>query len=919
MDRSGWERVGELFERLREMPPEELGEALDRECGGDGTLRVEVASLLSAHAAASGFLNRPALKPIRPTSAPERVGEWVLNERLGAGGMGEVFRAERRRDGFVQEAAVKLLARGRVHADTLRSFENERRTLARLDHPYIARFLDGGTTEDAQPWFAMERVDARPIDLFCQEEGLSPQEQIRLCIKVCSALQHAHLHLCVHRDIKPSNILAYVDESGTPVPKLLDFGVAKLLGETESSEATGRGWMTTEFASPEQVAGEGITAASDVYSLGVLTYVLLCGKSPYPARSSERLALQNAVVAGDLLPPPPAVVRALGADIEAVLLRAMSRDPERRYATPQGLAEDLTAVLEHRPVRARPDSLAYRTQRFCRRNRALVALSGVMLMLVAGAAGIVFGQNRVVRAEARRTSRMNEFLTHLVTLPDPEVGRRDYTFLEALAEVADTIDARFEDDPVIALGLHGRLGLSYHRLGESNRAREHLLRALELASNVGDLERARMLTRLGEIEFDLSEFETAEARARSALEVFEARGDRTGESESRNLLGLILLERSQAEAGLVELERALELRRGPASGGPADEIRTLVNVALARFYLDELEEAENMCAVAVRLGRERLDPRHPMVANGLALLAQIHHLQGQTDSALAALEEAVAIRRERLGPHPDLGVALNQLAQVRLTRHEPEPAREALDEALRIGRRLASVGNENNHVLLQTLATSARLLTDVGDLAGAEAMHRELAQRYTDLHGPQHAFVAAARQSVADMLGSQGRFEEAYEEAREVLAMCENGDFATPFHEARALRRIADSEIGLGRFERALVTLHDARERIQATDWEEGWIGLDLKAAQAVALYELGRTDEAWTWAEPAFEGLEALYPNQFLTARAQSIYGAVRAARSPGVEAAELREGYDWLLEKCGPDHAWVKRAEARLARRAD
>ncbi|HTS02698.1 MAG TPA: serine/threonine-protein kinase, partial [Thermoanaerobaculia bacterium] len=357
-------------------------------CGEDAALRREVESLLAVvpGSALESAVRAEALRlaDAAPAPAPPRararIGPFEILGELGRGGMGTVYLGVRRGEGFERRAALKV-AREELGSDFLLArFHQERRILSGLEHPNIARLYDGGTTEDGLPWFAMEVVEGEHLLDFADRRGLPRAARIRLFLDVCAAVQFAHQNLVVHRDIKPANILVTRDGA----PKLLDFGLAKLLDvPSDERTATVHRLLTPEYASPEQVRGERITTASDVYSLGVVLYRLLTGSLPYRTKTRSGSEFERAVV--DQAPPTTEPV--LGADLDTVLRKALAKEPERRYATVQEFAEDLRRTLDGRPVLARGDSLSYRAGKFLRRHRIVAAAAAAVFLSLSAGAG----------------------------------------------------------------------------------------------------------------------------------------------------------------------------------------------------------------------------------------------------------------------------------------------------------------------------------------------------------------------------------------------------------------------------------------------------------------------------------------------------------------------------------------------------
>lgn len=415
MSTGRWERLNELFHAATGLAPEERAAFLSRACGDDAELLREVERLVAADAQAGEFIEAPALASAswldeaEEGTPPDRAfGPYRVIREIARGGMGTVYLAERADGQYERRVALKLIKRGMDLELVLRRFRAERQILASLEHPNIARLLDGGTTDDDRPYFVMEYIEGEPIDAYADARHLSVPERLRLFLQVCDAVAYAHGRRVVHRDIKPANIL--VTPEG--VPKLLDFGIAKVLeagSEEATSSVTGFRLLTPEYASPEQVDGRSATPASDIYSLGVVLYELLTGRSPYGATGRDPFAVAAAVRVTDperpsaavrrsraelsapavpadtrrngararVGPVVPAVRQQLRGDLDAIVLTALRKEPERRYPSVERLAEDIRRHLEARPVSARPDTLAYRARKFERRNRAAVAAAGV--------------------------------------------------------------------------------------------------------------------------------------------------------------------------------------------------------------------------------------------------------------------------------------------------------------------------------------------------------------------------------------------------------------------------------------------------------------------------------------------------------------------------------------------------------------
>jgi non-specific serine/threonine protein kinase/serine/threonine-protein kinase len=404
MSAPDFQKVEEIFHAALECEPNQLNTFLSEKCAGDKILRREVEALLALHRQAGSFIETPVAdvaagllkEDETDLLVGETIGHYKISKRISAGGMGAVYLADRADREYEKKVAIKLIKRGMDTDSVLRHFRSERQILANFDHTNIARLLDGGATESGLPYFVMEYVEGLPIDAYCDAHALSIVERLKLFRKVCAAVSYAHRHTVIHRDVKPSNIL--VTSDGTP--KLLDFGIARILqpgvGTEPSVTLTGLRLMTPEYASPEQVRGQPVTTATDVYSLGVVLYQLLTGQKPYRLKTRTPEEISRAVLEQE--PTRPSVVASassrfptgwkpgpqLRGDVDNIVLMALRKEPERRYKSVEQFSEDIRRHLEARPVRARKDTFGYRAAKFMRRNKTATAAAALVLLSLVG-------------------------------------------------------------------------------------------------------------------------------------------------------------------------------------------------------------------------------------------------------------------------------------------------------------------------------------------------------------------------------------------------------------------------------------------------------------------------------------------------------------------------------------------------------
>jgi tetratricopeptide (TPR) repeat protein len=540
-DATFWERVRTLFHAAVERAPGDRGPLFD-DC--EPALRTEVERLLEQHDAAAGFLEQSVWELVDTADTKwERVliGPYRVVKQLGHGGMGTVFLASREDDEFEQRVAIKLVRRGAGGESLLQRFRQERQILAALEHPNIARLLDGGTTSGGVPYLVMEYVEGTPIDDYCRANYLSIDARLRLFLQLCDAVQYAHRSLVIHRDIKPANVLVTADG----IPKLLDFGIAKLTSAQTTGTVTQM--MTPDYASPEQLAGKLVTTATDVYSLGLLLFELLTGKR----------AFDGVQRTGDTEPPRASSVsglRSLRGDLDRILLVALDPDPDRRYASVDKLADDVRRHLDGHPVSARGASLGYRTAKFVRRNKLFVAAAAVAVVVAIVAFLAVLQQKRI----AERRFEQVRSLAHAVV----------FDLHDAIARLPGSTSAR---------ELLVRHALGYLDALARESARNTPLQ-MELAGayeRVGDAQGMPYRANLGDTKGALASYRKALAIAE------EVRTRQPGDAKT-----LLLIADLHDRTGLIE-QRALHWSDALAHHEAARTIRESLRdqIALARTWV----------------------------------------------------------------------------------------------------------------------------------------------------------------------------------------------------------------------------------------------------------------------------------------------------------------------------------------------
>ncbi|MEM8933758.1 MAG: serine/threonine-protein kinase, partial [Acidobacteriota bacterium] len=571
-------RLDELFEHVSALPADQQAARLDAECADDPALRAEVAALLDVDDSAETLLGGVIEAGLGWLSdgppPPERLGPYRVVEEIGRGGLGTVYLAERDDAEFQMQVAIKVV-RPEVRTPELEHrLLRERQILAGLEHPNIAHILDGGTTEDGAPFLVMERIEGEPITSHCRRHGLSIRDQLELFRAVCDAVHYAHRNLVLHRDLKPSNIL--VTDGG--VPKLLDFGIAKVLhGDTPAVFATdtptltrpGTRLLTPEYASPEQVLGRPLTTASDVYSLGVLLFELLTGERPYRIDDPRPSEIERVVCGVEPERPRDVLWRRderplWGEDLDTIVAMALRKEPERRYASVEQLAEDLRRYSGDLPVLARRDSLGYRTTKFFRRHRVPVVAAALVLTTLLTAVVVTTFQARVAEHESERAEMVADFLVDLFEISDPSRSRgATVTAREVLDQGARRLGWQLRDRPLLRTTLMTTIGRVYRQLGLLDASDELLTEALDVRRRdlpEGAPDVVIGLRELGLLRWEQGALDESEALLREALSIERRhRGDSPSSSEILQDLAALLGERGDSAArGL--LDEALAIR-----------------------------------------------------------------------------------------------------------------------------------------------------------------------------------------------------------------------------------------------------------------------------------------------------------------------------------------------------------------------
>ena len=923
-------RVDSIFDAAVDVPPGEQTAFVERECGGDEELRAEVLDLVRSYHRRDSVLEAPAARIAAPLldaaaaiggPAPDHIGAFRIVREIGRGGMGRVFLGERADGQFEQRVAIKLIQHGAP--GVLRRFVEERRILALLAHPGIARLVDGGITDGGLPYFAMELVEGEPIDRYCDAQGLTLDERLELFAGVCDAVAYAHHQLVVHRDIKPSNILVTADGRA----KLLDFGIAKLLGGRPTADGdtrTGFSAMTPEFAAPEQVRGTTVSTATDVYSLGVLLYLLVAGERPYDVRGLSAAEVERIVCVDDAPRPsakaPPRWRRRLRGDLDLIVMTALQKEPARRYQSPAALAEDLQRFRRGRAILARPDSARYRLRKFVGRHRTGVAAAALLLLAGAGAASRERALRQRAEVEAHKAREVESFLVGVFDVADPgasgELRGGSVTARELLDRGARRLESGLGGQPEVQAALRSTLGRVYTNLGLYDRATPLLRQALAQHTalhGADDPSVAADLHLLGDALTQLDRYDEAEPLLRRALgqRRRERDGRDTATAATLDRLATLLEGRNRYEEAVPLYREALQIYRS-ALGDTAAQVGSAThNLALGLFGKGELAEAEPLERRALGIHRRRLGENHPRTAQVMESLALMVARRRGFAEAERLHYQALAIKRRTLGnAHPSVTITLNNLSQF-LTRNTNrlDEAEALVREALVLDRRI--FGDRHSYVA-EGLRNLGIVLRTKGELAGSERALREALEIDRGLLAAPHRKLAAIYAHLAQTVHQRGNTAEAIGLMRQSLAHYRGAlgeAHVNTLSSAGILGRMLATSGGAAEGERLLRRTLAGLDSSRA---EHLVAFLDARRALGEATLAQGRAEEAL----PVLAGAVAAIRDHhgaesWRTAEAQLAYGEALAAALRDAEARLLLLAARATLEKHGT-------AQPRLAARA-
>lgn len=895
-----WQQVQDLLAAALDQPPDARPAFLDATCPDLPGLRAEVESLLRAYADAEGFLDplddantSALLAEGAALHTYPQVGPYQVLRELGRGGMGVVYLAERADGHFEQHVAVKLIKRGMDSDAIEQRFLHERQILARLQHPGVARLLDGGVSDDGQPYFAMEYIDGQPLTDYCDAHRLGINERLQLFAQAADAVQYAHQNLVVHRDLKPSNILVTPDGR----LKLLDFGIAKLLGDTaDDATRTSQRLLTPDYAAPEQVRGTSITTATDVYALGVVLYELLTGHRPhrFAERSAEAIAqahdgapptkpstvigrpsevrqpdgttttVSSQAISQARATEPDRLRRRLVGDLDGIVLKALRPEPAHRYASAEAFVADIRRHLAGLPVQAQQGTMRYRLVKFVRRHGMGVAASLLVVLSLVGGIITTTWQARQKAQEAAKATQVKDFTLSLFQTADPFAApTRDaihgdsITARVLLDRGVARVDAELANQPEVQAEMLAMLGNVYAQLGETASADPLLERALAIRQGTlgpRDLAVALSMSDLGTLRASQGRYAEADSLYSAALAIRQRRlgPNHLDVAASLNLLGTTADYLGDFASAEDYYRRALGIQRKALRRSDSTVATTLNNLAVLLAKQDLLDEAEPLYRDVLAIRQEALGEDHPFVSLSMGNLAGVLSDLSQFEEADSLFRVAIGKGRLLLGPEHDM-VVHNMMGHGLLLRRwgRLEEAEATYRQVLDIRRRSLGASHPGVASVLNNLAA---LLRYRGDYAAASPIFEQVLAMDRAAFGDVHPYIADDLDLLGAVQAAQGDHAEALVLHREAATI--HAQLWDEGHPRRAsnMNRQAIALCGLGRCAAALPLADNALDSVRRAlgDTHLNTAGImESLAAIHLALGDVPKADSlyhaAWT------------------------------------------------------------------------
>lgn len=776
MDRKRWQKVNSIVDEALELDREDRSDYVEKQCKGDQQLRYQVTELLDSieQSDTENFLEgreayprylaadfaRKEAEAASSSLIGEKMGNYQILDLIGHGGMGSVYLAERADEAYDRQVALKVMRRGMDTPSNIARLKRERNILANLDHPNIARLLDGGITRQGLPFLIMEYVDGTPLHEYCNRYRLSLEERLELFKSICKAVQHAHANAIIHRDLKPSNILV----TGGREIKVLDFGIAKLL-EPEGADSqlfqtrTNARILTLGYASPEQLEKKPVSTASDIYTLGILLYELLSGTHPFDLENKDLTEIEEIIryqspdkpsvkflsfpkeqqqIADQRGTTPSALAQILEGDLDAIVMKALRKEPGARYSSPEQMVEDLRRRSVNLPVIAREDTFQYNARKFIKRHKTrLIAATAVFLFVIGFFAfhtWRISKERNIAQLEAQRAEAVTEFLTNLIQSNYPENAQGDTITVRTFLDRGYQKIQRLEETPVAEAEIMKVMGSTYRKLGQMKKARELVSRSLEL---------------LKQQQVPPAEF-----------------------ARTYDIAGLIYRDLGQPQKATKHLRRAVQLYKEAGATETADFSNVLRDLAFVEKRLGEFKLSEQHATNAIAVDKRIHNTKTIDLAESYHVYASLLTKQDKFSRALDYYTKAMKILQRKVdGPHPGKAVIFNNIAIVYKNMGQTQEAIQYYRKALAMNEELYG---KNHHSVINPADNLARLYLETGHIDSAQYYNRFSLKIAENTLALNHPIRLRAYLNEAKILNRKGAYRQSDSLYKKMITILHN-------------------------------------------------------------------------------------------------------------------------------------------------
>jgi eukaryotic-like serine/threonine-protein kinase len=941
IDPQNWPTVSQLLDEWLDLPSESRAGWLENLGPEHGAVAPLLRELLEGQTSADTGAVLNSLPAFRCAgggdpfgfSTDARIGPYRLIRELGHGGMAVVWLAERSNHVLKRPVALKLPSMAVHPVGLAERFNRERDILAQLTHPHIARLYDAGVADGGQPYLAMEYVDGEPITAYCDRRFLPVRMRLKLLQDVLRAVQYAHTNLVVHRDLKPSNMLV----TGDGEVSLLDFGIAKLLtqGEAQETELTQIGGraLTPDYASPEQITGEPITTASDVYSLGVVLYELVTGERPYRLRRDTRGGLEEAIVAAAAVRPsqivrdeqkararastPKRLVRTLKSELDAIIMKALQKEPQQRYATADAFAQDIERYLNGEPILAQPENVWRRARKFVLRNRLAVAAATAVTAALSIGLGMALWQTHVALLEKQRADTqaatakaVNDFLQNdLLAQASPNSAGRnekpdpDLKVRTALDRAATRIQGRFEKQPLVEAAIRQTIGAAYMDLGRNPEAMQQLERALDLRRHaLGEQHRETLdtMNRLGEVCWAQGQYPRAELLYTKALDLQRRMLGEQNPDTLRSMANLALLYSDQGKYAQAEAlyTRTLELQRRLSGEQHHDTLSTMNNLAVLYRQEDKYAQAEPLYTKVLDMRLRVLGEQHPDTLRSMHNLAALYSAENKFAQAEPLFDKVLEVRHRVLGDeHPNTMTSMNALAAMYRSQERYGESEALFRKVLNLRRRV--LGEQHPDTMI-TVNFLAGVFLWEGKYAEAEPLLRKVLEFRRRVLGEEHPDTLDTMHKLGLMYRRQGRYTEAEPLLTKALEVQRRVLGENHSDTLGSMSSLAALRLSQGKYEQAQAIFAKVLEIRQRVFSPLNPDTADIMASLGEVLLLQRRYVEAEPLLGEALGNQEKTAPASWRRYRTESLLGASLAGQKKYAKAeAPLLSGYRGMVQR--------------------